>query len=137
MTGKEVKEVEVTKDVDQEQELQKHKAAAEKAKASKKSKAKTPAKKKATKKTTAKKSKVKKADIYETKPHTKGIITTHHLELEFGMKAKTIRRYLRKMADSTKPRGPQRYEWEANSAELKKIRKNLEAVKESLITNVK
>lgn len=74
------------------------------------------------------KPKAKKAKASKPNYHTTGIITTSHLEKEFGMKAKVIRRYLRKMEDSSKPRGPQRYEWDAKSKELAKIRKNLEAV---------
>ncbi len=74
------------------------------------------------------KAKKRKAAKRTFKYHKTGIITTEHLEKEFGMKAKVIRRYLRKMEESSKPRGPQRYEWDATSKELAKIRKNLEAV---------
>ncbi len=85
---------------------------------------------KVTKKTSKKKSK-------KVAYHTTGIITTAHLEKEFGMKAKVIRRYLRKMEESSKPRGPQRYEWDATSAELKKIRKNLEALVDAKQSNIR
>jgi len=83
------------------------------------------------------KPKAKRKAKQKRKYHTKGIITTEHLEKEFGMKAKVIRRYLRKMDESTKPRGPQRYEWEANSKELKAIRKNLEAIVDTKESNVR
>lgn len=125
-----VKEMEAQETKNQEQELQKHKAAAAKAKAKKSETKKAPKK-------TAKAKAPKKAEIYVKPPHTKGIITTAHLEAEFGLKAKIIRRYLRKMDESTKPRGAQRYEWEASSKELKAIRANLEQIKAAMISNVR
>lgn len=133
-TNKEgVNEMEEKEVKNEEQELEKHKAAAQKAKkkVGSKKKAKTSKKPKASKK------KVAKKDIYVKPPHTKGIVTTKHLEEEFGIKAKVIRRYLRKMPESTKPRGAERYEWEAGSKELKAIRTNLEAIKAASLTNVR
>jgi len=132
-TNKEgVNEMEEKEVKNEEQELEKHKAAAQKAKkkVGSKKKAKTSKKPKASKK-------VAKKDIYVKPPHTKGIVTTKHLEEEFGIKAKVIRRYLRKMPESTKPRGAERYEWEAGSKELKAIRTNLEAIKAASLTNVR
>jgi len=57
-----------------------------------------------------------------------GLVNVKDLEAEFGLKAKVIRRHLRKMEESTKERGPSRYEWETKSAELAAIRKNLKAI---------
>lgn len=57
-----------------------------------------------------------------------GVVTVKDLEGHFGLKAKVIRRYLRKMGESTKPRGPQRYEWDLTSTELAAIYQNLDKV---------
>lgn len=61
----------------------------------------------------------------EKKSNTTGLVTVKDLEAEFGIKAKVIRRHLRKMEESTKARGPERYEWEVKSPELKAIRTKL------------
>lgn len=86
--------------------------------------------KKQPKKLLDKKAKKEIAKKKENKTSTKatGIITVKDLEQEFGLKAKVIRRYLRKMEESSKPRGPEKYQWDSKSKELKIIRKNLEAV---------
>lgn len=70
-------------------------------------------------------------------PKTSGVISVKDLEEEFGMKAKVIRRYLRKMDESTKPRGPEKYQWDANSKELKAVRKNLQAISEKKASAVR
>ena len=57
-----------------------------------------------------------------------GVVTVKDLEGHFGIKAKVIRRHLRKMEESTKPRGPQRYEWDLTSEELAAIYQNLDKV---------
>lgn len=85
----------------------------------------------------AKPKKKRKPAAKKPKYHTSGIITTAHLEKEFGLKAKVIRRYLRKMDESTKERGPTRYEWDAGSKELKAIRKNLEAIVDAKASNIR
>ena len=59
------------------------------------------------------------------KANTSGLVTIKDLEAEFGLKGKIIRRHLRKMEESTKVRGPQRYEWEPKSTELKAIKAKL------------
>lgn len=74
-----------------------------------------------------KKSKTPKTPT-DKKENTSGLITVKDLEKEFGIKAKIIRRHLRKMEESTKERNSTRYEWDPKSEELKAIRKNLKAI---------
>ncbi len=68
----------------------------------------------------------------ETKPKSKKkqiqIVGVKDLEKEFKIPGKTIRRYLRKMEENTKPRGPEPYQWKEGSKELKAIRANLKAI---------
>lgn len=66
----------------------------------------------------------------EVKKMEKAIITVKHLEEEFGMKAKVIRRHLRAMEENSKPRGPEQYQWWEDSKELAAIKKNLKAQKQ-------
>jgi len=59
----------------------------------------------------------------------KQIIGVKDLEEEFGIPGKTIRRYLRKMDENKKPRGPEPYQWNHDDEDLKKIRQNLKEIK--------
>ena len=56
----------------------------------------------------------------------KKIVEVKDLEAEYGIKAKVIRRHLRQMEESTKPRSSEKYQWWEDSKELAEIRKNLE-----------
>lgn len=57
----------------------------------------------------------------------KKIVEVKDLEAEFGIRAKVIRRHLRSMEESTKPRNSEKYQWWEDSEELATIKKNLEA----------
>ena len=65
----------------------------------------------------------KKADGKERQIH--GVA---HLEQEFGLTGKTIRRHLRKMEENRKPRGPEPYQWWSDDPNYITIRKNLKAI---------
>jgi len=58
----------------------------------------------------------------------KQIIGVKDLEEEFGIPGKTIRRYLRKMDENKKPRGPEPYQWNHDDPHLKQIKKNLQEI---------
>jgi DeoR/GlpR family transcriptional regulator of sugar metabolism len=56
------------------------------------------------------------------------IVGVKELEKEFGLSGRIIRRHLRKMAENTKPRGPEPYQWYSDDPNFKAIRSNLKAV---------
>lgn len=89
----------------------------------------TKEKKSRKKKAAPKKEKAAPKKAAAKKPAAKvTIVTVKDLEAEFGIPAKTIRRHLRKMDENVKPRGPEMYQWNKSDANLKKIKKNLEAI---------
>ena len=72
--------------------------------------------------------KAKPAPKVETSKSKKRIVGVKDLEKEFKLPGKTIRRYLRKMNENTKPRGPEPYQWFEDDKNYKAIRENLKAI---------
>ncbi len=70
---------------------------------------------------------VKEVAENKTKSEKK-IVEVKDLEAEYGIKAKVIRRHLRQIEESTKPRNSEKYQWWEDSKELAEIRKNLEQI---------
>ena len=87
-----------------------------------------PAKKAPKAKPAPKATKAKPAPKVETSKSKKRIVGVKDLEKEFKLPGKTIRRYLRKMNENTKPRGPEPYQWFEDDKSYKAIRENLKAI---------
>lgn len=84
--------------------------------------------KKQNKKEKQTKQKKKEEQPKKNKSSKARIVGVKDLEKEFGVPGKTIRRYLRRMEENTKPRGPEPYQWYENSKEFKAIKEKLAEV---------